>query len=253
MEIVDKCDMWEGVDGDEKFSHTKIILRNSAEYFYAKTRRRFVDAADVDPDTLTLVCIPSTLIGPSFPVGFKEALPSDLTNSFIKRPSLFYYEDEASITSINALVLQEAEICELLQRNPHPNIAKYLGCVVEMGKIKGLCFVKYGETLLQMTREARIFDKLACVRDIQSGIEHLHGLGLIHCDINPSNIFYDGTGFVIGDFDSCTKQGEKLGLKSGTPNWTNEEFEYANYENDMFGLRKIKEMLFNQQTPGEST
>jgi serine/threonine protein kinase len=52
------------------------------------------------------------------------------------------------------------------------------------------------------------------------GIQHLHSLGLIYCDINPTNILMNGGTPIIGDFDSCRREGEKLGFKAGTRGWT---------------------------------
>jgi serine/threonine protein kinase len=100
--------------------------------------------------------------------------------------------------------LNEAEVCEILRAFPHPNIARYLGCIVENNRITGLCFVKYGMNLLErVTKDSRPFDIDLCLRGIQKGIQHLHSLDLIHCDLNPTNILIDRDTPVIGDFDSC--------------------------------------------------
>lgn len=48
---------------------------------------------------------------------------------------------------------------------------------------------------------------------------------------------------MIIDFDSCMKEGEKLGLKRGTVGWEMEGAVYAMPENDHFGLSKIREFL----------
>lgn len=59
------------------------------------------------------------------------------------------------------------------------------------------------------------FDKDLCLQGIESGIRHMHSLGLVHNDINPSNIMIDSADRpVIIDFDSCKQEGEKLGVKS---------------------------------------
>jgi len=64
------------------------------------------------------------------------------------------------------------------------------------------------------------------------GIRHLHNLDFIHCDFNSTNILMWGEIVVIGDFDSCRKKGEKLGLKAGTSGWTSDKFKYDLPEND---------------------
>ncbi|KAF2195698.1 hypothetical protein K469DRAFT_758471 [Zopfia rhizophila CBS 207.26] len=58
-----------------------------------------------------------------------------------------------------------------------------------------------------MIKDARPFNRALCLRSIRIGIEHLHSLGVIHCDINPTNILFRGNDFVIGDFDSCKPEG----------------------------------------------
>jgi len=98
-----------------------------------------------------------------------------------------------------------------------------------------------------MNREGHAFDRPACLRDIQQGIGHLHGLGIIHCDINPMNILSNGShatkSFVIGDFDSCTMEGQDLGLKAGTKGWTKEDFRVAVREMDWYGFHKIEQFI----------
>ena len=78
---------------------------------------------------------------------------------------------------------------------------------------------------------------------ILQGIQHLHSLGLIHCDLNPMNIVMDGNTPVIIDFDSCQRKGDKLGIKAGSWGWTDESFEFAMPENDEYGLSKIRDFL----------
>jgi len=141
--------------------------------------------------------------------------------------------------------MNEAEVCEILRASPHPNIAQYLGCIVENDRITGLCFVKYDMNLSErVTKDSHPFDTDLFLRGIQKGIRHLHSLDLIHCDLNPTNILMNGDTPVIGDFDSCRRKGEKLGFKAGTIGWTSEDFKFARPENDQYGLSKIRDFLF---------
>jgi len=111
-------------------------------------------------------------------------------------------------------------------------------------RITGLCFVKYDMTLLQRVTQVSLpFNADYILQCIEEGIRHLHSLELIHCDLNPTNILMGGEIAVIGDFDSCRRKGEKLGLKAGTSGWTRDEFKYALPENDQFGLSKIRDFL----------
>jgi serine/threonine protein kinase len=153
------------------------------------------------------------------------------------------------------LTLNEAKVCETLRAHPHPNIAEYLGCLVDKGRIIGLCFVKYDMTLSQRVAQDRLaqdshsFDASSVLQGIEEGVQHLHSLNLIHCDLNPTNVFINGDGDVpvIGDFDSCRRIGDRLGLKARTSGWTRNEFKFALPKNDQYGLLKIKELLFQGQ------
>ena len=243
MEVLECNEMFEEADGDLSFSHTKVIVRQSAQYFYATTRGRYRNTSDIDPQTLNLSPIPSSKIWPEYSTQFTRIPTSLLQNCYIKRPSLIYYGDIIASSEQASLLVQEAKICETLKGSPHPNIARYLGCLVEDNKITGLCFVRYGDTLSKIIKRSHIIDRNSCLANIRRGIEHLHQLGIIHCDINPNNIFTDGDSFVIGDFDSCTLEGEKLGLKAGTHGWTDPTFAVAMPQNDWYGLAKIEAYL----------
>ncbi|MCJ1241810.1 hypothetical protein MMC14_009816, partial [Varicellaria rhodocarpa] len=49
---------------------------------------------------------------------------------------------------------------------------------------------------------------------------------------------------VIGDFDSCRRKGEvSSGGKARTPDWTDEDYKFAEPENDWYGFSKIREYL----------
>lgn len=185
---------------------------------------------------------------PLFPAHFTRA-PEPLPDCYIKRPSLLYYGDTESSTKQSDLLLNEARVCETLRASPHLNIAQYLGCIVENNRIIGLCFVKYDMNLSQrVTKDSKPFDIGHVMHGIQKGIQHLHSLGLVHCDLNPANILMNGDTPVVGDFDSCHRVGEKLGIKAGTIGWTSEDFKVALPENDEYGLSKIQEFLLQAKS-----
>lgn len=41
------------------------------------------------------------------------------------------------------------------------------------------------------------------LRDVASALDYMHGKNLCHGDVTPSNIFWDGTSFILADFGSC--------------------------------------------------
>lgn len=96
-------------------------------------------------------------------------------------------------------VLSEAKVCEILRRNPHPNIAEYRGCEVSRDwRITGLCWAKLTDSLMQRVNPhykgkgifrytpGSLKDKDGVLQKIKAGIQHLHQLGLVHNDIDPS-------------------------------------------------------------------
>ncbi|KAK7990364.1 hypothetical protein PG990_014644 [Apiospora arundinis] len=141
-------------------------------------------------------------------------------------------------------MVTEIRACEILKDRPHPNIASYLGCLIKDGKVRGLCFVKYTMTLTQRLRMPKPLDSHRCLQGIREGVKHLHQQGLIHDDLNPANIIVDeDDNPIIIDFDSCKREGEKLGLKAGTEGWTLDASQTAAPENDLYALERIEEYL----------
>lgn len=111
------------------------------------------------------------------------------------------------------------------------------------GRIRGLYFVKYPLSLSQQVKENIPLDVEFCLQEIKKGVAHLHGLGLIHNDLNPTNIIIDSDNPVIIDFDSYKQVGKKLGLKAGTTGWAKMGSTIAKPENDNYGMAKLAEWL----------
>ncbi|QRV75863.1 kinase domain protein [Ceratobasidium sp. AG-Ba] len=85
------------------------------------------------------------------------------------------------------------------------------------------------------------------MQDIRGGVEHLHSLGLVHNDINPTNIMVDENGRgVLVDYDSCRPDGEEipLGCKGGTMGWC-PDTDMSERNNDFRGIDKVEEWLRN--------
>ncbi|KAE8146872.1 kinase-like domain-containing protein [Aspergillus avenaceus] len=228
-------------DGDVVYDHTKIILRQGENYFSATVKERVPKPEDLDITSLDMAHIPSEDFCPEFKHGITIA-PDNLSNTYIKRPSLVAW-DPSHPKTIGDLVRHEAEICEILKEHPHPNITKYLGCVVKDGRITGLCLVKYTSTLSEILAKSSAFERAMYCKDIERGVCHLHQLGLVHNDLNPTNIMMDGNIPIIIDFDSCRRTGEKLASKAGTFGWEIEGAEFATPENDLYSLAKIRELM----------
>lgn len=260
MEICEQNEAFIEEDGDLVFDHTKIIVKGKEdEYFYARVQHRHVDRpSDIDLSALDLIKIPIDNVWPKLSPNLTQAPTPLPNNSYLKQPSLLYYGDTNASLRFDEQILNEAKVCEVLKQNPHPNIATYRGCVVRDGRIRGLCFAKYPLTLAQRMQvdNQSIYAPLdidTCLQGIKNGVAHLHNLGLIHNDLNPSNIMMDGDNPVIIDFDSCKQIGEKLGLKAGTIGWAMSELgDIAKLENDEYGIAKLEQWLAKKVIGKES-
>ena len=244
-QFVEQGEQWVKAGDDLAFDYTKILFRHDDTVFMIKTKERMTTNPSLpDLEGSEPVMIPPEDFCPEFKQGLTPVSVPLLEDIYIKKPSLMAWQPEDQ-GYIAALVLQEAEICETLKKHPHPNIAQYHGCLLENGRIAGLCFTKYGSTLeeaLAVMNGITEREMTALLKAIEDGIRHLHRLGLAHNDINPSNIMMDGEKPVIIDFDSARPIGEKLGYKIGTVGWELEEAEFSGPENDLFGLAKIQEL-----------
>lgn len=144
---------------------------------------------------------------------------------------------------------KEIEICEVLRKHPHPNIATYYGCHANNGRASGLYFKRYEATLLEIVNPQRLNKRgfLSSSRIVEhslerqldileEGLHHLHPLGLIHNDITPANVMRekDTGALVLVDFGSCRRVGESLWATLGkrTPEWHDPGIEFSLVEND---------------------
>ncbi len=205
MEICERGEIFADRAGDWVFDHSKLILRTANdEYYYFKTSQRIFHPARVDIKGLRAIKIPVD-IWPLVDAEFTRAPEPLPATCYVKQPGLLYYE-AATGPDYAELILGEVEACEILRKHPHPNIARYLGCIVKDGRIRGLAFDKYTTTLSQMLEDGTSFPKDHCVSGIEAGIRHMHDLGLAHNDLNPSNIMMEEGNPVIIDFDSCKRE-----------------------------------------------
>jgi serine/threonine protein kinase len=92
-------------------------------------------------------------------------------------------------------------------------------------RVSGLILDRYDSSLYDIVRGGASFDAAKCMRHLKRAIEHLHSLGLVHCDIKPDNIFVRNSPehYVLGDFDSTHYDDTFLGVKTGTPGWVPDE------------------------------
>ena len=98
--------------------------------------------------------------------------------------------------------------------------------------------------LERVTKDSCSFNIDLLLRGIRKGIQHLYSLNLIYCNLNPTSILIDKDTPVIGDFDSCRYNKEKLSFKAKTKGQTSKDFKFAKPENNKYKLSKIRDFLF---------
>ncbi|KAM0345804.1 hypothetical protein ACHAPU_006157 [Fusarium lateritium] len=209
------------------------------------------DIYGVELESMVVTYIPGGHMWPRFRSSLTAAPEGILQYCHVKQGAVGGYNIKGKGRDIKDLVLSEATVCELLMKHPHPNIAKYWGCDVVDGRIRGLCFGKYAMTLHERAVTGVPLDIERCLQGVRDGLEHLHSLGLAHNDINPQNVMLDaGDNPIIIDFDACTNEGEKL-TKGGTPGWWIEGTKVGSRENDLFALVKLEEWFALPEEDGQ--
>lgn len=136
--------------GDEPvFECTIVILQRGDAIFWASSKQREteVDLNEVEAAG-GLQEIPKEHLFPLHESGLTEYVgnPQQHEDVYLKRPSFFSCHNS---DTISRELLAEARICETLMAQPHRNIARYRGCVVQQGLIVGLCFDRYAETWME--------------------------------------------------------------------------------------------------------
>ncbi|RBR14431.1 uncharacterized protein FIESC28_07667 [Fusarium coffeatum] len=278
LKIVDVNEQW---NGNVFFCHEMIVCIDNEHFFICEIYSQMGNG--FNPCTVNLQQVDMRPRGPDlipqeftrFAIGFFKVQPHEIFSHpvipvqhyqpvftpsltiaplpvqsycYMKMPCLSGYNQLSDKTVIAKSVTDEAIIGEVLLKNPHPNLAKYWGCVVQQGRITSLVYGRYAITLLDRFQSKVPMNIVKVMQEITAGITHLHNLGYAHNDLNPSNIMMDANdSAVIIDFDSCAVEGGEL-RKLGTPGWSKNagDMKVSARENDLYGLEKIREWL-NQE------
>ncbi|KAG6085617.1 hypothetical protein E4U15_001204 [Claviceps sp. LM218 group G6] len=227
MEIYKSAEIFDFKNDDAEFVHTKLIIRGpNRDFYYASTEDRFFTSSKLDLDNLDKTPIDIDNVWPRYSARLLRAPLPVPQDSYIKEADFFVPGEYPELLPPGGLVLHEIAAYELLRQHPHPNISQYHGCVVS------------DEERMEVSTP---LDKELCLEGIERGIRHLHSLGIVHNDISPYNIMMDEMDRpIIIDFDSWQKNGQKLGIKKGSPGWWKEDSKYALFENDFFSLSQIQ-------------
>eukprot|EP00960_Hanusia_phi_P047788 758587-Hanusia_phi.AAC.4 len=85
----------------------------------------------------------------------------------------------------------DVEVHECIKANPHPHVVR----VIDINESEGILMEYWSEGDLhkQMTMARRTFMPIKQITTFichtMHGLQHLHGLKIVHCDISPQNIF----------------------------------------------------------------
>ncbi|CAG8147937.1 unnamed protein product [Penicillium nalgiovense] len=244
MEVIQKNEAFRRIDGKMKFSYVQVFVRQDGILYSGKWTNRLNSPKTLD-DLQELKEIPTEDRGPE--------VKTDWSATYVKTPSLLAYIDG----NLEKQIAREIETCEILRKNPHPNIATYYGYKDTRGRVSGLCFKRYTSTLLEAVNPQRLGKVafLSSARELvkanmKSGLEgilaaikHLHSFGLVHNDINPANIMLDDDGtFILIDFDSCRSIGESLRdtETKRTRHWHNPAVDISLEKNDLDAFRDLQ-------------
>ncbi|KAL2783830.1 kinase-like domain-containing protein [Aspergillus keveii] len=249
--------------GDEPvaFQYSRIIFQRDGLLYEGRSTSRYRSKTDVkEEDLYKITAIAVENLHPDYERNFTKACNYLETDEwYVKRLNLSHY-DLQNPDRLKGQTIEEVKTCEYLKERPHPNIAVYHGCEVKDGKITGLCFQRYGETLMERVNPMKYNKQRFPVEvgggisphiehierwldNIKGGILHLHSLGIIHNDINPSNIMFDGDTPVIIDFGSCRPRGHDLGMVGRTYEWHDSSIMEAKPSNDLDALEEMRHWL----------
>jgi serine/threonine protein kinase len=240
---------------------TIVVYSQDNDTYLARYNGRCGSKTDIPPEELKdIVKLDKTAFQPQYRNNFTQAQPSD--QHYIKRPNLLCYHPISDANKISMMneVLQEVQVCEILKLQPHPNIAEYMGCKAQDGRISGICLKQYVQSLRQRLNPGhlnkRAFARSVCldarwcsgiIEGIRKGLEHLHALGFVHNDLTPSNVMLDerDTAIII-DFGSCRRIGEDLRGVGRTYEWYDDDIQTARPSNDLDALAEIEALMFGK-------
>lgn len=134
MDVLEANEAIEETDGRFNFAGTLVVYQVNNEVYHAVLKTRYSSPSDVRPELLEKVIrIPKSAFSHPFSTKFARAPEPLPVNSYVKKPPLISHDRICQGPQPNSIadsVIMEAEICELLMKHDHPNVATYLGCQV---------------------------------------------------------------------------------------------------------------------------
>ncbi len=153
------------------------------------------------------------------------------------------------------------DIFDRISRLEHPNLMRVYDSVIQNGKCVSVCEYIEGVTLDEAVNSNRLFSEIKVkniIAQLCDGLIELHKLGIIHRDINPSNVMIDKSGIVkIIDYDIArsVKNGQSKDTQVfGTPGYAAPEqfgFSQTDARADIYSCGVLMNFLLTGKLPNE--
>lgn len=208
MEFHSMKERWGYIGDVYMFLFTIVIYSSNGGFHSARLHARFDSPQSLPAlDTFFVTPIKRTDVWPPVEMGMTVCSNPAAAGLHVKGPRLVDYDDSPLVA---CLLLQEARVGHILNRNPHPNIVRFHGCTATAdGRITGLVFDRFEQTLAERLRSDAPINTGGCMAQIRAAVAHLHALGIVHNDIVPENIMFKSSGpaLALVDFDLCVVRG----------------------------------------------
>ena len=212
--------------------------------------------------SLELEEIPAKFLFPKYRPSMRKYTGSTKANNVFMKQQTFLEKTKYRDTQFAQCTQQEMLRCEQISMDPHRNLAQYLGvetrCIFGEERVLRIAYQRYTMDLHTFVLEKRLLTKEnqhLLVEGIRNGMQHLHKLGLVHCDLRPPNVFVtfkEEEGrvvleeVVVGDFDASLNIGQPVTLKRACREWWPPEAKWGSLAHpsmDEWCLQKIQDWM----------
>lgn len=251
MEIINSYECKKRINGIFQIYVKVIVLYNDQYYIGSWKDRKQLPDQFCQLENVRI--IHTERRGPELRPHWTRATPGN--GRWLKKPEI----EDCLDNDLEVRMAHEIEMCELVRRHHHPNLAVYYGCSEADGRATGLLFKQYKPTLLERVNPQRLSKRdfiasgrplvMDCMRDwvksVRTALNHLHSYGFVHNDITPANIMLDESDVpVIIDFGGLCRVGDSLQHTKRTMGWHDETVSHAMLSNDTDAVAELEIWLF---------